>query len=80
MPRRFSNTRFSRGGIDGNWSTISLQVGADSKSVDVLIATALSETWVVGTGGCYERTLVDSSYVGIALVLLNYCHCSRRHR
>lgn len=40
-------------GIDGNWSTVGLTVGSDSQSVNVLVGTALSEFWAVGTGGCY---------------------------
>ncbi|CRK41381.1 hypothetical protein BN1708_001758 [Verticillium longisporum] len=42
-------------GIDGNWSTLSFQVGHPAESVNVLVSTSLSEFWVVQSGGCYNR-------------------------
>ncbi|KAK6220473.1 eukaryotic aspartyl protease [Colletotrichum tabaci] len=39
-------------GVDGNWSTIKLQVGTPGQSVNVLASTSLSELWVIGPGGC----------------------------
>ncbi|KAM0282681.1 hypothetical protein ACHAQH_002878 [Verticillium albo-atrum] len=42
-------------GIDGNWSTLSFQVGHPAESVNVLVSTSLSEFWVVQSGGCYDR-------------------------
>ncbi|KAK1997260.1 eukaryotic aspartyl protease [Colletotrichum falcatum] len=39
-------------GIDGNWSTIQLQVGTPGQTVNVLASTSLSEFWVIGAGGC----------------------------
>ncbi|KAI8723688.1 Peptidase A1 domain-containing protein [Fusarium sp. LHS14.1] len=42
-------------GIDGNWSTISFSLGSNSQAVDVLVSTALSEFWAVGSGGCLPR-------------------------
>ncbi|EEY14622.1 hypothetical protein VDBG_00730 [Verticillium alfalfae VaMs.102] len=42
-------------GIDGNWSTLSFQVGNPGESVNVLVSTSLSEFWVVQSGGCYNR-------------------------
>ncbi|KAG7104496.1 hypothetical protein HYQ44_015808 [Verticillium longisporum] len=42
-------------GIDGNWSTLSFQVGHPGESVNVLVSTSLSEFWVVQSGGCYNR-------------------------
>ena len=47
----------SRHGIDGNWSTTELWVGSDaSEAMNLLVSTSLSETWVVGSGGCLNRT------------------------
>ncbi|KAM3069397.1 hypothetical protein ACMFMG_005503 [Clarireedia jacksonii] len=39
-------------GNDGTWSAISIRVGTPEQWADVLVSTALSEIWVVGTGGC----------------------------
>ncbi|KAF4974397.1 hypothetical protein FZEAL_8696 [Fusarium zealandicum] len=39
-------------GVDGNWSTISFSLGSQSEAIDVLVSTALSEFWAVGSGGC----------------------------
>lgn len=48
-------------GIDGNWSTVSFLLGADSQPVDVLVGTALSEFWAVGIGGCYPSMSTTTS-------------------
>ncbi|KAG9257344.1 aspartic peptidase domain-containing protein [Emericellopsis atlantica] len=42
-------------GIDGNWSTTEVLLGSQQQKVNVLIGTALSELWAVGTGGCYPN-------------------------
>lgn len=49
-------------GIDGNWSTVGLSVGSDSQPVNVLVGTALSEFWAVGTGGCYPSTSITPCF------------------
>ena len=46
-------------GIDGNWSTVTLQLGSNSQAVDVLVSTALSEFWAVDSGGCVSGTSLD---------------------
>lgn len=43
--------------MDGNWSTIKFQIGEPKQDVNVLVSTALSEFWVVGTGGCVSSML-----------------------
>ncbi|GKT85346.1 eukaryotic aspartyl protease [Colletotrichum tofieldiae] len=50
-------------GVDGNWSTIRLQVGMPGQSVNVLASTSLSEFWAIGAGGCLASnvfTVADS--------------------
>ncbi|KAJ0166085.1 hypothetical protein CTA2_8768 [Colletotrichum tanaceti] len=42
-------------GVDGNWSTINLQVGTPGQSVNVLASTSLSELWVIGADGCLGK-------------------------
>jgi len=58
----------NRLGIEGNWSTTSFFVGgmdaADSK-LQLLISTALSETWAISEGGCLERRF--SSETGLLM-------------
>ncbi|KAK1776061.1 aspartic peptidase domain-containing protein [Copromyces sp. CBS 386.78] len=39
-------------GIDGSWSNFMFAVGSPAQIVYLTPATALSETWVVGAGGC----------------------------
>ncbi|KAK3400086.1 aspartic peptidase domain-containing protein [Sordaria brevicollis] len=39
-------------GIDGTWSNFMFAVGSPAQIVYLTPATALSETWVVGAGGC----------------------------
>lgn len=46
-----------RHGIDGNWSTTQLWVGnvdVSEATMNLIISTSLSETWVVGSGGCVQ--------------------------
>jgi hypothetical protein len=53
-----SLTIATRKGIDGNWSTTTFLVGGDSTDtrLQLLISTALSETWVISAGGCSDCT------------------------
>ncbi|PQE10187.1 eukaryotic aspartyl protease protein [Rutstroemia sp. NJR-2017a WRK4] len=44
-------------GDDGTWSAISIRVGTPEQWADVLVSTALSEIWVVGTGGCANDSI-----------------------
>ncbi|KAK4140627.1 aspartic peptidase domain-containing protein [Dichotomopilus funicola] len=39
-------------GIDGTWSNFAFYIGSPAQVVYLTAATALSETWVVSTGGC----------------------------
>ncbi|EAA35194.2 hypothetical protein GE21DRAFT_5677 [Neurospora crassa] len=39
-------------GIDGTWSNFMFAVGSPAQIVYLTPATALSETWVIGAGGC----------------------------
>ncbi|KAH8172788.1 eukaryotic aspartyl protease domain-containing protein [Sarocladium implicatum] len=39
-------------GVDGNWSSIAFRVGQPSQNLNLLVSTALSEIWVIGSGGC----------------------------
>lgn len=41
-----------RYGIDGTWSSFTFYVGSPAQIVYLTVATALSEIWVVSTGGC----------------------------
>ena len=50
--------RTDRNGMDGNWSTTELWVGnvdVSEATMNLIISTTLSETWVVGSGGCVDR-------------------------
>jgi len=42
----------SRYGIDGDWSNFAFFIGSPAQAVYLTPATALSEIWVVSTGGC----------------------------
>ncbi|KAK1963344.1 eukaryotic aspartyl protease [Colletotrichum sublineola] len=53
-------------GVDGNWSTIELQVGTPGQTVNVLASTSLSEFWVIGAGGCgANEPLCNSARGGV---------------
>jgi hypothetical protein len=39
-------------GIDGTWSNFAFFIGSPAQVVYLSVATALSEIWVVSTGGC----------------------------
>lgn len=41
-----------RYGIDGTWSNFAFFIGAPAQVVYLSVATALSELWVVSSGGC----------------------------
>ncbi|GKT48607.1 uncharacterized protein ColSpa_08788 [Colletotrichum spaethianum] len=51
-------------GVDGNWSTIRLQVGTPGQTVNVLPSTSLSEFWAIGAGGCLANELLCTSARG----------------
>ncbi|KZL87016.1 eukaryotic aspartyl protease [Colletotrichum incanum] len=51
-------------GVDGNWSTIRLQVGMPGQSVNVLASTSLSEFWAIGAGGCLANEPLCNSARG----------------
>ncbi|KAK2055447.1 eukaryotic aspartyl protease [Colletotrichum caudatum] len=51
-------------GVDGNWSTVELQVGTPGQTVNVLPSTSLSEFWVIGAGGCGANDPLCSSSRG----------------
>jgi hypothetical protein len=40
-------------GIDGTWSNFAFFIGSPAQVVYLTVATALSELWVVSSGGCY---------------------------
>ena len=42
-----------RYGIDGTWSNFAFFIGSPAQVVYLTVATALSELWVVSSGGCY---------------------------
>jgi hypothetical protein len=41
-----------RYGIDGTWSNFAFYVGSPAQVVYLTVATALSEIWVISSGGC----------------------------
>ncbi|SPO06018.1 uncharacterized protein DNG_08707 [Cephalotrichum gorgonifer] len=54
-------------GIDGNWSTTQLWVGnvdVSEATMNLIISTSLSETWVVGSGGCVNHEQLCPKYRG----------------
>ncbi|KAK3390999.1 aspartic peptidase domain-containing protein [Podospora didyma] len=53
------------GGIDGNWSNFLFAVGAPAQIVYLTVATALSELWVVETGGCSPVQLCIDARGGV---------------
>ncbi|PKS09049.1 hypothetical protein jhhlp_003662 [Lomentospora prolificans] len=56
-----------RNGMDGNWSTTELWVGnvdVSEATMNLIISTTLSETWVVGSGGCVDREQLCPKYRG----------------
>lgn len=57
-PRLLTLGENNRHGIDGNWSTTELWVGnvdVTKATMNLIISTSLSETWVVSSGGCADR-------------------------
>ncbi|KAK0722105.1 aspartic peptidase domain-containing protein [Lasiosphaeria miniovina] len=52
-------------GIDGNWSSFGFAVGAPAQIVYLTVATALSEIWVVETGGCSPVQLCTNARGGV---------------
>ncbi|CAI4210691.1 unnamed protein product [Parascedosporium putredinis] len=62
-----ANKETGRNGIDGNWSTTELWVGnvdVSEATMNLIISTTLSETWVVGSGGCVDREQLCPKYRG----------------
>ena len=46
-------------GNDGSWSTFPIQIGTDPQTVNVLVSTASSQTWVINPQGCTPSDSVD---------------------
>lgn len=67
-----------RMGVDGNWSTVGLQIGSSAHKVNILVSTALSELWVVGPGGCLISMLDPSASLTIPLSYLSPLYPDRR--
>ncbi|KAI5463125.1 aspartic peptidase domain-containing protein [Mariannaea sp. PMI_226] len=71
VPAPLSLQSSSWKGVDGNWSTLAFELGSNSQKVDVLVSTALSEFWAVGSGGCLPKS-TDWSSLGSWRLGLNY--------
>ncbi|KAL2260791.1 hypothetical protein VTK26DRAFT_5117 [Humicola hyalothermophila] len=52
-------------GIDGTWSNFAFFVGSPAQVVYLTVATALSEIWVVATGGCVPVQLCIDARGGV---------------
>ncbi|KAL2200682.1 aspartic peptidase domain-containing protein [Corynascus similis CBS 632.67] len=52
-------------GIDGTWSNFAFYVGSPAQVVYLTVATALSEIWVVSTGGCVPVRLCMDARGGV---------------
>ncbi|KAK4041171.1 aspartic peptidase domain-containing protein [Parachaetomium inaequale] len=52
-------------GIDGTWSNFAFFIGAPAQVVYLSVATALSELWVVSTGGCVPVQLCIDARGGV---------------
>ncbi|KAK3306887.1 aspartic peptidase domain-containing protein [Chaetomium strumarium] len=52
-------------GIDGTWSNFAFYVGSPAQVVYLTVATALSEIWVISSGGCVPIQLCIDARGGI---------------
>ncbi|KAK3294657.1 aspartic peptidase domain-containing protein [Chaetomium fimeti] len=52
-------------GIDGTWSNFAFFIGSPAQVVYLSVATALSEIWVVSTGGCVPVQLCIDARGGV---------------
>ncbi|SPQ20083.1 ea383435-6f86-4445-9434-7a96ae7c5498 [Thermothielavioides terrestris] len=52
-------------GIDGTWSNFLFYVGSPAQVVYLTVATALSEIWVISTGGCVPVQLCIDARGGV---------------
>ena len=58
----------SRDGVDGSWSSFTIQIGTPIQDVRVFISTAISTTWVVVNEGC---TVGDTTCINGRGLLFN---------
>ncbi|KAL2173844.1 aspartic peptidase domain-containing protein [Thermothelomyces heterothallicus CBS 202.75] len=52
-------------GIDGTWSNFAFYIGSPAQVVYLTVATALSEIWVISTGGCVPVQLCIDARGGV---------------
>ncbi|KAL2153391.1 hypothetical protein VTH82DRAFT_4546 [Thermothelomyces myriococcoides] len=52
-------------GIDGTWSNFAFYIGSPAKVVYLTVATALSEIWVISSGGCVPVQLCIDARGGV---------------